>query len=351
MNGPGLATTPSSGAAVSGWLEAAGCVTCIGALSLLYAIGHTLGAHPIAFILYAVLASAIATLALVGTGRDAMAVASHPLSWAVGLGIILLEVFYYQTLAYVPPAHGNVMLRTSTPIAMVAGWMLLRRRTPPLAIAGGVVIVGATAFLVSVTSPTVRWPMAAWGTLAGAFLVFRGFAAEFHPWNRAARTVREKLRVTGLILLVTSILSLVLAAITALAMTADLFPRTRLVPTADQLLHVPTFLLGGLAGGAIFTLMMYLNFESVVKITTENLTAMMAFSPATAWAFQALGAEFGLINAPTPQPPIIIAIIICIAAALLIFWASVRARPRQETQSVIAATSAKDPQPTCRLDA
>ncbi len=127
-----------------GWLEAAGCVTCIGVLSLLYAIGNTLGAHPIAFILYAVLVSAIATLAVVGTGSQAMAIMLHPLSWAVGLGIILLEVFYYQTLAYVPPAHGNVMLRVGIPIAMIVGWMLLRRRTKPLAIVGAVAIVIAT---------------------------------------------------------------------------------------------------------------------------------------------------------------------------------------------------------------
>jgi drug/metabolite transporter (DMT)-like permease len=297
-------------------------VTCIGALSLLYAIGHTLGAHPIAFILYAVSVSAIATLAVVGVGvrAHAIAIIRHPLSWVVGLCIILLEVFYYQTLAYVSPAHGNVMLRVATPIAMVAGWFLFRRRMRPLAIAGAGAIVATTLFVIAVTAPAVRWPMAATGTLAAVFLVARGFAAEIHPWNRGARTVREKLRVTGLIILVTSIMSLLLAAIAAGAEAAHMLPHTPLVPTAAQMLHAPTFLMGGLAGGAVFTLMMYLNFASVVKITTENLTAMMAFSPATAWLFQALGDEAGLITAPTPEPRIVAAIVVCIAAVLLIFW-------------------------------
>jgi hypothetical protein len=322
MNSPEAATVLSPGPAVRGWLEAAGCVTCIGALSLLYAIGHTLGSHPIAFILYAVLVSA---LAVVGTGPQAVAIVSHPLSWVLGLTMILLEVFYYQTLTYVPPAHGNVMLRIGTPIAMVAGWLLLRRRQPSLAIVGAVAIVCATWFVVDTTSPTVRWPMAITGTLGAVFLVVRGFAAEFHPWNRTALTVRAKLRVTGLVILVTSILSLVLAAVTATAVAAGILPSTPLVPTAAQMLHVPTFLLGGLAGGMIFTLMMYLNFASVVKITTENLTAMMAFSPVTAWFFQEIGDALGLIKAPTPQPPIVAAIVVCIVAVLLIFWANVRA--------------------------
>ena len=311
---------------MKGWVEAAGCVTCIGALSLLYAIGHTLGAHPIAFILYAVLVSAIATLVLVGAGPHAMAITRNPLSWAVGMGMILLEVFYYQTLAYVPPAHGNLMLRIGTPIAMVAGWFLFRRRARPLAIAGAVAIVAATLFVIGVTSPTVRGPMAAMGTLAAVFLVARGFAAEVHPWNRAARTVREKLRLTGLIILVTSMLSLILAGIAAAAVAAQMLPRTRVLPTAGEILHGPTFLVGGLAGGAVFALMMYLNFASVVKITTENLTAMMAFSPVTAWLFQSVGDALGLIKAPTPDPPIVAAMVVCIAAVLLIFWEDVRAR-------------------------
>lgn len=320
----------SPGSQLKGWLEAAGCVTCIGALSLLYAIGHTHGAHPIAFIVYAVLASAVATLAVVGAGRGAAAIVLHPLTWVVGMSIIMLEVFYYQTLAYVPPAHGTVMLRIGIPVAMATGWVLLRRRTPPLAIAGAAAILGATAFLISVTPPAVRWPMAASGSLAAVFMVTRGFAAEFHPWNRAAKTVREKLRVTGLIILITSILSLLLAAIAASAMTAGMLPRTPVVPTAAQMLHIPTLLLGGLAGGAVFTLMMYLNFASVVKITTENLTAMMAFSPATAWAFQEAGAALGLINARTPGPPVVAAIVVCILAVLLIFWAGGRQRHRSK---------------------
>jgi hypothetical protein len=52
----------------------------------------------------------------------------------------------------------------------------------------------------------------------------------------------------------------------------------------------------------------------------------MAFSPATAWVFQEIGDALGLIRAPTPQPPIVAAIAVCIVAVLLIFWASVRAR-------------------------
>jgi hypothetical protein len=99
-----------------------------------------------------------------------------------------------------------------------------------------------------------------------------------------------------------------------------------MLPTRAQMLHVPTMLLGCIVGGAILTLMFYFNFSSVVSIGTENLMAMMAFSPATTWIFQEIGVLLGWIDVQRPDANIVAAIALCIAAVLLIFWADVRAR-------------------------
>jgi len=312
--------------ALSGWLEALAYTFAIGLLSLTYAVGHTFGAHPGAFILYAMAASAVAMLAVTGIGPDARAIMLHPASWVVGFAIILVEVFYYLLLGYVSPAHGNLVVRIGVPLAMVAGYFLLHRKPPPLAIAAGVVIVAATAFVIMLTDPAARLPVAVWGTCAAIGMVVRGFAGEFHPWNRAARSVREKVRITGLVVLVTSLLSLALTALASLAMGMGLVPRSALVPDAAQLLHVPTILLGTLAGGALLTAMAYLSFSSVVKITTENLTAMMALSPVTTWLFQSIGVALGLIAVAPLTPPLIFAMAVFVAAVLTIFWAGRHAR-------------------------
>ena len=312
--------------AASGWLEAAGFVVAIGALSVVYAIGHALGAHPIAFILYAMAASAAATLAIVGPGPNAKAMMLHPSSWLIGIAIILIEVFYYQTLAYVAPAHGNLMVRAGVPLALAFGWAALGRRPPPLSIAGGIASAGAIAYLVAVTAPDVRWPMAASGILTGLFMAVRGYGSEFHPWNRAARTVREKLQVTGTVVLVTSIAALALTAFAAAAIAGGVLEESRIVPKAAQLMHGPTIALGCLAGGAILTAMMYLNFASVVKIETENLTAVMAFSPLAVWAFQEIAVAAGLIEAARPEPRVVAVMVVCIAAVLMIIGSGVRAR-------------------------
>ena len=81
-------------------------------------------------------------------------------------------------------------------------------------------------------------------------------------------------------------------------------------------------------GAADKTVMNYLSFSSVVKITTQNLTAMMAFSPVATWAFQELGVALGLISAVRPEPRLLAAMGTFIAAVLLIFWAGRRAHHR-----------------------
>ena len=90
---------------VSGWIEAfALYVFAIAVLSVSYVVGQQVGAHPIAFILYAMLVSAVVLLAVTGFGPEALRIMLAPQSWLVGLGIIGIEVAYYILLDYVAPA-------------------------------------------------------------------------------------------------------------------------------------------------------------------------------------------------------------------------------------------------------
>ncbi|MCC7040577.1 MAG: hypothetical protein IT516_09755 [Burkholderiales bacterium] len=312
--------------AASGWIEAAAYVSVIGVLSLTYAVGHALGAHVIAFILYAMVTSAVAMLAFTGMGSDAVAIMRHPASFIVGLAIILIEVCYFVVISLVSPAHGTVVTRISIPLAMLGGAVALGRRPPALANVMALVIVAATAYAVMISAPEVRVPVAVWGLLTGIFMVVRGFGSEFHPWNRAARTVHEKIRVTGLVVLVTSIIGLVLTALATTATAFGLVPPLRVVPTVGELFHLPTLLLGAVVGGVLLTLMAYLNFSAVVKITTENFMATMAFTPVTVWIVQSVGVALGLITATAVDVRLGTAMAVCVAAVLVIFWAGHRAR-------------------------
>ncbi|HWB45867.1 MAG TPA: EamA family transporter, partial [Hyphomicrobiaceae bacterium] len=225
---------------VSGWVEAGLYVFAIGFLSLTYVVGHQLGAHPIAFILYAMTVSALVLLAVTGLGEDALAVILAPHSWLVGIGTIAMEVFYYQLLEYVPPALGSLLVRLTIPLSMVVGWSLFGRRPARPALLGAGIICAGIVPMLFTSAPGAQGSVVALAFASACAYALRGFSAEFHPWNRAARTVREKLRITGLVVLVTSVAGLALAAFSSVLISAGVMPATSVVPTTAQMLHVPT---------------------------------------------------------------------------------------------------------------
>ncbi|MBV1694937.1 MAG: hypothetical protein KGP27_10800 [Hyphomicrobiales bacterium] len=312
-------SAPHPGSAVSGWVEAVAYFMLIGVLSLTYAVGHLHGAHPVAFILYAMLVSALAMLLVTGLGPDFRAIVRSPQSWLVGTGIIAIEVFYYILLAYVPPATGSLVMRLAIPFSLAVGLLLYGRRPSRLAVAGGIVVTAGIALALTTVDQAVFWPAVAAAVASALSFVLRGFGAEFHPWNRAARTVSEKIRVTGAVVLVTSIVALGLAVIALAGRGVGLIPASAALPTAAELTHGPTLVLALVVGAFVLTAMAYLNFSSVVKITTENFTAVSAFTPVFTLVIQEIAAAAGVIPRVTVAPMLLLAMAIAVAGVLLMF--------------------------------
>jgi hypothetical protein len=308
----------------SGWIEAGAYVFSIGVLGLIYAIGHQIGAHPIAFILYAMIVSALMLLAATGPGPEALRIIMAPQSWLVGCATVGLEIFYFLTLTHLSPTTASLLVRVAIPLAMVVGWLLFARRPPKLAMIGGFAILVGIAPL-SLTVPAEH-RVAVYAAAAAAALTFilRSFSSEFHPWNRRAKTVTEKLRVTGLVVFVTCIVGLTLATLGSVAVSLDLLPPLPVIPTREQMLHVPTILLGTLVGSVVITSIVVFSFSAVVKIRTENLTAASAFTPLTTLLVQMIGSAVGLIPTYALDPELLPSMVVVIAGVLLILYASGR---------------------------
>lgn len=309
---------------ISGWIEAFAYTFAIAVLSVSYVVGQQAGAHPVAFILYAMLVSAIVLLAVTGFGPQALRIMLAPQSWLVGLGIIGIEVAYYILLDYVAPAHGSLLVRLAIPLSMVTGWLFFARRPPGLAKIGTLVVFLGIAPLLLAVDAEHRAATAAAGVAAALFSTVRSFAAEFHPWNRNATTVMEKLRVTGLVVLVTSLASLVLAGGVAAAIAMGGLPPTPMMPSLGAMRHVPTILLAILVGSFILTTMAVLSFSAVVKITTENLMAVHAFTPLSTLLVQVAATAIGLIPTYAIDPALLPAMGVVITGVLMIFWAARR---------------------------
>ena len=312
------AVPTTAGERATGWIEAALYVLAIGAVSVVYAIAIGGGAHVVVFIVYSLLISAIGMLAITGLGDEPVRIMLSPHSWLVGLSNIVLEGGYCLMLVTISPAEGNLLVRLSIPIAVVTGLVVFGRRPTT----GGWIGAGLVFLGIMVLSEPLDLAAQTQGILYGVLcaiaVAVRGFSTEFHPWNRAARTITDKIRVTGLVVLITGVAALSLVGFGAALVAAGVVSRNDLVPAAHDLIHVPTFAYALLAGGAIFTAMNYLQFSSVVKIRTENFIAMGAFMPLATLLLQTIAVSLGWISVSAFDWRLVPGMMIVVAGVLIL---------------------------------
>jgi drug/metabolite transporter (DMT)-like permease len=305
---------------VSGWLEAFAYVWVIAILNLTFAFGKHWGVHPTAFILLAMLIGGVALVVIAGPGSNPWRIVSTPMTWAYGAATILTELTYYLMILQVPPADTSVFMRLNIATSVLIGWLLLGRTVPRSRLLGIAVIcagiLAAFAFI-----PGAQTPAFVATTVACAIVMaLRNVSAEFHPWNRSSKTVIEKMRVTGLVVLTTASTGVVMALVIALLTQHGYFPRNAALPTFADFVHGPTVVLALLVGCVLITVMQYLMFSAVVKITSENFFAVMALTLPATLLLQEAVAGLGLAGIKPGAWYVLPYMLIILLGTLLIVW-------------------------------
>ena len=320
------AAIPGVGPAVaqsglSGWVEAGLFAIALSVLNIAYGVGHQNGVHPIAFLVVAMPVAAATLLTLTGAGPQWWPIVRHPLSFVVGGGIIAMEAFYYLLLQVTSPTDGSLLVRLNVPAAALLGYVMLGRRTTGAGLLGQAVVLAGVFGYVAIMDEGQRWTGVLLALACAVNMSIRAFATEFHPWNRAARTIPAKMRITGLVLLVTSLMGAVLVfGLMALVAHGYLFQPVWL-PEVGHFLHVPTLALGLFVGVLVLTMMQYLGFSIVVKIQAQNFVATTALIPLVTLAMQVVAVRIGLL-APVPLDwNVLPAILVVSAGVLVVIWA------------------------------
>lgn len=312
----------TSGAApmiMSGWRDAGLFVWAIAALTILYAIGLEHGAHPVPTVLVAMLVTSVVLIAAGGgPGPGALRIMLAPQSFLVGFGTIGLEAFYVLMMLHVTPAEAALLMRIAIPLALGVGWLLLDRRPGLLAVLGALILVAGLGRLIEGIDAAERGPGVLYAVASALCFVTRSYASELHPWNRTATSVRERVRVTGLVVLSTTLLALAATALLLLARGYRLLPPTPMLPEPEQFLHIPTLLVALVIGGFVLTSMYFLSFAAVVKIRAENFIAVTVLTPATTLVLQVLAVNAGLLGPQPIAPHVLAAMAVIIAGAGLI---------------------------------
>ncbi|MFV0295699.1 MAG: hypothetical protein ACK5JT_06225 [Hyphomicrobiaceae bacterium] len=301
-----------------GMLDAVLFAVALSGLNIAYRLGNQWGVKPLTMLVWAMPSAAVALLLIGGVGRDWWRVMRHPLSLMVGAGIIGMEAVYYVLLTYTTPTDGSILVRLGVPISMVLG-MVLRGRIPSLLmVLGGAIIVAAVLWYVPRMATDAPLLSLVLGAACGFIMSARSFGAEFHPWNRAARTILQKMRVTGLMLMTTSLIGLAGLAVFSWAASHGLAVRPAWVPATGELLAPDGIFIGLLVGLVVLTSVQYLGFSTVVKLGTEVFVATTALIPIVTLAVQELFVGIGVLDPIVVEWQVLPAVVGIIAGVALV---------------------------------
>lgn len=292
----GFSLRNSEHGGLNGWLEAALFVVAISALTVVYAIAQQAGAHTVVFILYAMGFAALGMLLIAGLGERPLAVALAGQSLIFGFSTVLLEAVYYLLLGIMSPAETSLSLRLSVPVSLTIGWLFFARVMTGRLWLGCLIIIAAVVPILFWVDADQRGYAVFLALLCSLVVSIKTFASEFHPANRAARGVVGKLRVTGLVVLSTTLIGAFAVAVLMVLAGAGVFEAGRALPVLEDFWHPATIITAIVLGAPVFVAMTYLTFSSVVKIGTESFLATSAFTPFCVLAIESLAAAVGLLK-------------------------------------------------------
>lgn len=281
---------------LNGWVEAGLFVFAISALTVIYAIAQHAGAHIVVFILYTMGFAAAGMLVLTGPGERAIEVAFARQSLAFGFSTVMLEAFYFQLLGVLSPAETSLALRLAVPVSLLIGWLFFARAMNRWIWIGIAIIVAAVVPILWIAPVDARATAILLALICSLIVSVKTFASEFHPANRAARNVNDKLRVTGLVVAAATVIGAAIILPLTFFAALGVFSSPALIPPLEAFWHPPTLVTAILLGAPVFIAMTYLTFSSVVKIGTESFLATSAFTPFSVLAIEALAALFGLLD-------------------------------------------------------
>ncbi len=308
----------TSGHDASGWFEALAFVIAVSVLNVLYAYAVARGVHVVVFVLYAMIGTSAVMLAMSGLGADALRVVSHPASWVYGIATVALEGVYFLLVGLISPAEASLTARLSVPMSLLVAWAYFSARLKARQIIGSLVVVAAVAPVLALVPAENRNSAIILGVLTALIVAIKTYASEFHPWNRRAGNITEKVRVTGLVVLAATLLSVLATGASMLAVASGLIEPNAFTPSTSDFTHGPTIVLAFGLGVVTLVAMSYLTFSAVVKIGTSNFLATSAVTPLSAYGLQLLAARAGLIAAPAFDFALLAPILLGIAGMLMI---------------------------------
>ena len=277
-----------------------------------------LDASPPLYASFSLFISAAVLLIIAGPGNLGVATLRDVYTWLYGILQVVYGISEVYMFSLLTATEGNFLQTIITPIALITGFAIFGRRPSKMDYLMNAIILLAIAYMAAHVSGPTKF-LALLSVVVSALLyVFRGVVAEIHPTSNKSEGVRDQCRVTGFVLLVTSLLFMGSYALAGYCL-GIIMPNHSLMalPSLDAFTHTPALIAAAISGIFIVAPAKYLYFYTSRHINSDNYTIIAAITPLFAFIIELPLAQFHLIDISAFEGQDMVAGLIIIAAAVV----------------------------------
>lgn len=254
--------------------------------------------HPVVYSCLVLLTASFGLLLFAQPGPLGRETLRLPSTWAYGIAQLLSTVFATAALVYVSATEASVLLRVSSVMVFLLSVLGFRQPAGKVEYAGLAVVVAGIILAFMQTSVPAHERLIFTFVLIGFGLTQAGrlLLAEFHKTNRLAGSFRHNLRVTAVVVGVSSLVMAAFFVSLAFMFQAFDMPPFLGLPGLDDLFNPSTFLLSSFLGLILVSVSKYSEFFSAKEIGAKNLLAVVCLQPIFTLLFEWLASRWGLMD-------------------------------------------------------
>lgn len=261
----------------------------------------TLHVNPVVFSCLALFVGSLVLIIIAGSGSLGVATLRQPLTWVYGIFQLFLNVTATFAFIYMPATEVTLLARFAIILSLFTGWLFFSRAPSWSDGVGSLLILAGLGIIVVSLPDEYRFVGLFWMFLNVCCNLARTIIAEIHPQSTQAQSIRDRCRVTGVVLYITSFT--VATFFAGLAILKTHIPETvaqpqilHMLPSLADFTHLPTLCASILFGATIVPSAMYFYFYGTKVAKTENFMIVAAFTGAFTFVFEWLASLMGLVD-------------------------------------------------------
>ena len=240
------------------------------------------------------LAGSMAMFAYSGSGSLTKDSLIDPRTWLYGLMQIISSILLMILFTITTSTEGSLLSRFSIIFAFLFSLIFLNRKPQAIDLIAIAIVFASISIILSGLPSDIFKVSLILMVFASLTQAIRSFMAELHKANNTAKTVKDEVRVTSVVLFLTSSSFLMLNFIIAL-IKGYLPEHTQflsIMPSLNDFAVKETLYMSAIVGVVVVGGMKYMEFVSVKIIKSEMFLLIAAIVPAITFGFENVASTF-----------------------------------------------------------